>query len=130
MTPNWQLSASQTSSREPTYEGGQLRGQDTLLRSLPPRLADAARRDPSGPETAPSAARTKVMRGFHTAKTAEELLEAWTVHYNYFRPHVSPRRRTPSQAAGIRTDIRNWEDVPLVAAAYPARPFSPSMANS
>ena len=64
--------------------------------------------------------RTKVMRGLHTAKTAEELLEGWTVHYNYFRPHVSLRRRTPSQAAGIRTDLQNWEDV----ARLDVRPIS------
>ncbi len=64
--------------------------------------------------------RTKVMRGLHTEKTADELLEGWTVHYNYFRPHGSLRRRTPSQAAGISTDLHNWEDV----ARLDVRPIS------
>ena len=64
--------------------------------------------------------RTKVMRGLHTEKTADELLEGWTVHYNYFRPHGSLRRRTPARAAGIDTDLHNWEDV----ARLDVRPIS------
>ena len=64
--------------------------------------------------------RTKVMRGLHTEKTAEEVLEGWTVRYNYLRPHVSLRRRTPARAVGIDTDLRNWEDV----ARLDARPIS------
>ena len=64
--------------------------------------------------------RTKVMRGLHTEETAAELLEGWTVHYNYFRPHGSLRRRTPARAADIDTDLHNWEDV----ARLDVRPIS------
>ena len=82
------------------------------------------------------------MRGFHTAKTAEELLEGWTVHCNYFRPHVSLGRRTPLRAAGIRTRRNRETAMPgeerlrelgltdLVWTTGGARPFSPSMASS
>ena len=61
-----------------------------------------------------------ILRGLHNEKTADELLEGWTVHYNYFRPHGSLRRRTPAHAAGIRTDLQNWEDV----ARLDVRPIS------
>ena len=55
--------------------------------------------------------RTKVMRGMKSRPTAVEMLEGWTVHYNYFRPHEGLDNRTPAQSAGVRTDLKSWEDV-------------------
>jgi hypothetical protein len=55
--------------------------------------------------------RTKVMRGLHTVESARLFLDGWLVHYNFFRPHMSLRDRTPAQVAGIRFPLRNWKDV-------------------
>ncbi len=55
--------------------------------------------------------RTKVVRGFKNMDTARLLTQAWLVHYNFFRPHMSLRDMTPAQKAGIRFPFRNWKDV-------------------
>lgn len=55
--------------------------------------------------------RTKVMRGLHTVESARLFLDGWLVHYNFFRPHMSLRDRTPAQVAGIRFPLRHWRDV-------------------
>jgi transposase-like protein len=55
--------------------------------------------------------RTKVMRGLHTVESARLFMDGWLVHYNFFRPHMSLRDRTPAQVAGIRFPFRNWKDV-------------------
>lgn len=55
--------------------------------------------------------RTKVMRGLHTMKSATLFLDGWLVHYNFFRPHMSLRDRTPASVAGIRFPFRNWKDI-------------------
>lgn len=64
--------------------------------------------------------RTKVMRGMKSRKTAEELLEGWTTHYNYFRPHESLGGKTPSEAAATGCKLKSWEDV----ARLDVRPIS------
>jgi putative transposase len=55
--------------------------------------------------------RTKVMRGLHTAESARLFLDGWLVHYNFFRPHMSLKDRTPASVAGIRFPLHNWKDV-------------------
>lgn len=55
--------------------------------------------------------RTKVMRGLHTVESARFFMDGWLVHYNFFRPHMSLRDRTPAEVAGIRFPLRNWKDV-------------------
>ena len=55
--------------------------------------------------------RTKVMRGLHTPESARLFLDGWLVHYNFFRPHMSLKDRTPASVAGIRFPYRNWKDV-------------------
>ncbi len=55
--------------------------------------------------------RTKVMRGLHTLKSATLFLDGWLVHYNFFRPHMSLRDKTPASVAGIRFPFRNWKDI-------------------
>ncbi len=64
--------------------------------------------------------RTKVLRGMKSRKTTEELLEGWTVHYNYFRPHESLRDRPPAKVAGVDYTLASWEDV----AGLDLRPIS------
>jgi transposase-like protein len=55
--------------------------------------------------------RTKVMRGLHTIESARKFMDGWLVHYNFFRPHMSLKDRTPASVAGIRFPFRNWKDV-------------------
>ena len=55
--------------------------------------------------------RTKIMRGLHTLESARLFMDAWLVHYNFFRPHMSLKDRTPASVAGIRFPFRNWKDI-------------------
>ena len=55
--------------------------------------------------------RTKVMRGLHTIESAKKYMDGWLVHYNFFRPHMSLKDKTPAQVAGIQFPFRNWKDI-------------------
>jgi putative transposase len=55
--------------------------------------------------------RTKVLRGLKKPETARKFIEGWLIHYNYFRPHISLKGRTPAQKAGIKLSINDWLDV-------------------
>jgi len=55
--------------------------------------------------------RTKVLRGFKTTETAEQLLDGFLLHYNFFRPHMSLEDKTPAQVAGIKSPLTSWTDV-------------------
>lgn len=55
--------------------------------------------------------RTKVLRGFKTAGTAEQLLDGFLLHYNFFRPHMSLKDKTPAEVAGIKSPLTSWTDV-------------------
>ncbi|MCX6643556.1 MAG: IS6 family transposase [Candidatus Bathyarchaeota archaeon] len=54
--------------------------------------------------------RTKVMRGLKEIETAKLFTDGWLVHYNFFRPHET-LGKTPAEAAGIKFNFRNWQDV-------------------
>jgi putative transposase len=43
--------------------------------------------------------RTKPMRGLKAFESTKQILEGYTVHYNYVRPHQSLGGKTPAQAA-------------------------------
>ena len=55
--------------------------------------------------------RIKVLRGFKTEDTADLILDGFLLNYNFFRPHMTLRNKTPAEVAGIKTPIRRWEDV-------------------
>jgi putative transposase len=55
--------------------------------------------------------RTKVMRGLHTLESARLFMDGWLVHYNFFRPHMSLKDKTPAEVSGISFPFRNWKDV-------------------
>lgn len=59
--------------------------------------------------------RTKVMRGFRTAETAQRFLDGWKVYYNFMKPHESLNSRTPAEAAGCDYHFRDWADVTRMA---------------
>jgi len=55
--------------------------------------------------------RTKVLRGLKKPETARKFIEGWLIHYNYFRPHISLKGKTPAQKAGVKLSTDDWLDV-------------------
>jgi transposase-like protein len=45
--------------------------------------------------------RTRPMRGLKDFESTKSILEGYTVHYNFVRPHQSLKGKTPAQASGI-----------------------------
>jgi transposase-like protein len=52
--------------------------------------------------------RTKVLRGFKTIPTANTILSGFLIHYNFFRPHITLKNRTPAEVAGIKLPFKTW----------------------
>lgn len=52
--------------------------------------------------------RTKVMRGLKTMATARIILNGFVLNYNYLRPHMTLKGKTPALMAGIETPFRTW----------------------
>jgi len=48
--------------------------------------------------------REKVMRGMHSKESAQKIIEAMRIHYNYCREH-SQLEKTPAQQAGINVPM-------------------------
>ena len=48
--------------------------------------------------------REKVMRGMNTAESAQKIIEAMRIHYNFCREH-SKLGKTPAEQAGIKLDL-------------------------
>jgi putative transposase len=54
---------------------------------------------------------TKVLRGLKKPETAKKFIEGWLIHYNYFRPHISLKGKTPARKAGVILSTNDWLDV-------------------
>ena len=54
---------------------------------------------------------TKVLRGLKKPETARKFIEGWLINYNYFRPRISLKGKTPAQKAGIKLSADDWLDV-------------------
>jgi hypothetical protein len=74
--------------------------------------------------------RTKVMRGLKSFESTKALLEGFTIHYNYVRPHQSLDNRTPAQVArtqapstwrGLIEEATKYETQVLAKATSPER---------
>ena len=55
--------------------------------------------------------RTKVMRGLHSRESGQRFLDGWVIDYNFFRPHLALKGKTPADAAGLDVPIRTWAEV-------------------
>jgi putative transposase len=55
--------------------------------------------------------RTKVMRALKNKRTLQRFTDGWLVHYNFFRPHMSLKDKTPAEEAGIKYDVKSWADL-------------------
>jgi putative transposase len=49
--------------------------------------------------------RETVMRGLENAESAQELLDAMRIHYNFIRPNQALGNQTPAEAAGINLNL-------------------------
>ncbi|MBI4286291.1 MAG: IS6 family transposase [Chloroflexi bacterium] len=54
--------------------------------------------------------RTKVVRGYKTLPTARQIIDGFLVHYNFFKPHIGLKGKTPTEVAGIKLPYKSWTD--------------------
>ena len=57
--------------------------------------------------------RTKVMRGLDNDRTAQTMMDANRIYYNYLGPHQALNGKTPSEKAGINLQLKGnkWQDL-------------------
>ena len=67
--------------------------------------------------------REKVMRGMHSKESAQKVVEAMRIHYNYCREHSRPDR-TPAEQAGISLDLSVNKNESLMRLAATDKPSS------
>lgn len=53
--------------------------------------------------------RLRPMRGFKNEDSARNILEGYAVNYNYARPHLSLKGKTPAEEAGIA--VKGWKQL-------------------
>jgi len=53
--------------------------------------------------------RTRPMRGFKNEDAARNTLNGYVVNYNYARPHMTLKGKTPAQQAGV--EIKGWKQL-------------------
>jgi len=46
-----------------------------------------------------------VMRGLNKQETAQDLVDAMRIHYNFIRPHMALENKTPAETAGIKLEL-------------------------
>jgi len=51
--------------------------------------------------------REKVMRGMHSKESAQKIIEAMRIYYNYIRKHQGLDGKTPAEASGIKIEDEN-----------------------
>jgi len=72
--------------------------------------------------------RVKPMRGLKSKESTKAILEGYTVHYNFVRPHQSLKGRTPAQEAQIDTPS-NWKNLIELATQHEANILQKAMKN-
>jgi transposase-like protein len=53
--------------------------------------------------------RTRPMRGFKNQDSARAILGGYVVNYNFARPHLSLKGKTPAEQAGI--EVKGWKNL-------------------
>ena len=53
--------------------------------------------------------RVRPMRGFKNEDSARIILEGYVVNYNYARPHLTLKGKTPAEQAGVT--VRGWKQL-------------------
>jgi transposase-like protein len=52
--------------------------------------------------------RTKVMRGLKTLESAEIISDGFIIHYDFLRPHMTLKGKTPAMRAGLKLPFKTW----------------------
>jgi transposase-like protein len=52
--------------------------------------------------------RTKVMRGLKTLDSAEIISDGFIIHYDFLRPHMTLKGKTPAMVAGLKLPFKTW----------------------
>jgi hypothetical protein len=68
------------------------------------------------------------MRGLKSKESTKAILEGYTVHYNFVRPHQSLNGKTPAQEAQIDTPS-NWKSLIELATQHEANILQKAMKN-
>jgi hypothetical protein len=55
--------------------------------------------------------RAKVMRGLKTIESARIISEGFIMHYNFLRPNIKLRGRTPAFVAGLEFPFKTWREL-------------------
>lgn len=55
--------------------------------------------------------RAKVMRGLKTIESARIISEGFIMHYNFLRPHMKLRGKTPAFVAGLELPFKTWNEL-------------------
>jgi len=55
--------------------------------------------------------RTKIMKSFRTVDSLIQFMGGFLIWYNYLKPHYSLHGKTPAEVAGIKYDVKNWQDM-------------------
>ena len=57
--------------------------------------------------------RNKTQRGLDSHRTAQEMADAIRIAYNFTRPHMALKGRTPAEASGINLNLRQnrWKSL-------------------
>lgn len=53
--------------------------------------------------------RTRPMRGFKNEESARTILEGYVTNYNFARPHLSLKGKTPAEQAGL--EVKGWKQL-------------------
>lgn len=52
--------------------------------------------------------RTKVMRGLKTIESAKIISEGFIIHYDFLRPHMTLKNKTPAVTTGLKLPFKTW----------------------
>jgi hypothetical protein len=48
------------------------------------------------------------MRGLKTLESAKIISEGFIIHYDFLRPHMTLKDKTPAVAAGLKLPFKTW----------------------
>lgn len=71
--------------------------------------------------------REKVMRDLKDKNTLKRFTDGWLVYYNFFRPNMALKNRTPAEASGLEYEYHSWADVVGLEKTPIVQPIKPEV---